>query len=67
MDIFNVKIWCHDQFDVSFCDLSRCYFRPSLAETQGWQVFAACQHTTLPMCPAHWHSAMTNTTAWLPT
>ena len=44
----------HDQFDVSFCDLSKCCFRPPLAEPQGCQVCcslsehhatSAAQHT----------------------
>jgi len=47
------RVWqtCHDQFDVSVCDLSKCCFRPSLAET--WQIkfHAACWRTTLPMWP----------------
>jgi len=32
---------CHDQFDVSLCDLSKCCFRPSLAQPRGYQVLCS--------------------------
>jgi hypothetical protein len=55
-----------DQFDASFCDLSKCCFLPSLAEKQGCQVLcslpqhcssianlpAACPSTAVPLRPS---------------
>jgi hypothetical protein len=39
----------HDEFDVSLCDLSKCCFRPSLAETGVSKFSATFRHTTLSM------------------
>jgi len=33
----------HDQFDVSLCDLSKCYFAPSFVETRQCQDFRSPQ------------------------
>jgi len=47
----------HGQFDVSFCDLSKCWFRPPLAEPH-CQVFCSLPTLRYQSGPAEWYGGV---------